>query len=161
MEHRVLLTGTPIQNNMNELYALLSFVAPRIFSHKYRHEFVATFSDVTADEANELHALLVPFLLRRIKTEVVHDLPSKTEVVLYHGLSALQKKYYKAILQKDAGRFFPRQSSFICRRSVKKAKLDLYAMKRVAAGAHLPPFWLFEPAKRPDDRADYCLGTRP
>ena len=33
-------------------------------------------------------------------------------------------------------------------------------MKRVAAGAHFPTSWLFEPAKRPDERADYCLGTR-
>ena len=40
----------------------------------------------------------------------------------------------------------------------KKGKLGTYAMKRVAAGAHLPKPWLFEPAKRPDDRADYCLG---
>ena len=37
-------------------------------------------------------------------------------------------------------------------------KLGAYAMKRVAAGAHLPTPWFFEPAKRPDDRADYCLG---
>ena len=39
----------------------------------------------------------------------------------------------------------------------KKGKLGTYAMKRVAAGAHLPTPWLFEPAKRPNDRADYCL----
>ena len=39
-----------------------------------------------------------------------------------------------------------------------KGKLGTYAMKRVAAGAHLPTPWLFEPAKRPDDRADYYLG---
>ena len=38
-----------------------------------------------------------------------------------------------------------------------KGKLGAYAMKRVAAGAHLPISWLFEPAKRPDNRADYCL----
>ena len=42
----------------------------------------------------------------------------------------------------------------------KKGKLGAYAMKRVAAGAHLPTPWLFQPAKRPDDTADYCLGTR-
>ena len=38
-----------------------------------------------------------------------------------------------------------------------KRTLGAYAMKRVAAGAHLPISWLFEPAERPDDRADYCL----
>ena len=40
----------------------------------------------------------------------------------------------------------------------KEGKLGAYAMKRVAAGAHVPAPWLFEPAKRPDDGADYCLG---
>ena len=39
-----------------------------------------------------------------------------------------------------------------------KGNLGAYAMKRVAAGAHLPTLWLFEPAKRQDNRADYCLG---
>ena len=52
---------------------------------------------------SELHQLLRPFLLRRTKAEVVKDLPPKTEVVLYHGMSAVQKKYYKAILTKDVG----------------------------------------------------------
>ena len=41
-----------------------------------------------------------------------------------------------------------------------KGKLGTNAMKRVAAGAHLPRSWLFEPAKRPDDRADYCLREK-
>lgn len=53
--------------------------------------------------ASELHKLLQPFLLRRVKAEVATDLPKKTEVVIYHGMSALQKKYYKAILMKDLG----------------------------------------------------------
>lgn len=53
--------------------------------------------------ASELHTLLQPFLLRRVKAQVATELPKKTEVVIYHGLSALQKKYYKAILMKDLG----------------------------------------------------------
>lgn len=53
--------------------------------------------------AKELHSLLQPFLLRRVKSEVAAELPKKVEVVLYHGMSALQKKYYKAILTKDLG----------------------------------------------------------
>ena len=55
---------------------------------------------------SELHNILKPFLLRRTKSEVVTDIPSKTEVVLYHGLSALQKKFYKAILTKDLGMYY-------------------------------------------------------
>jgi hypothetical protein len=53
----------------------------------------------------ELHDVLKPFLLRRIKAEVVKDLPVKSEVILYHGLSDVQKKYYKAILTKDLGKY--------------------------------------------------------
>lgn len=55
--------------------------------------------------ASELYKLLQPFLLRRVKAEVATELPRKTEVVIYHGMSALQKKYYKAILMKDLDAF--------------------------------------------------------
>ncbi|KAL6044241.1 hypothetical protein STEG23_019921, partial [Scotinomys teguina] len=55
--------------------------------------------------SSELHRLLQPFLLRRVKAQVATELPKKTEVVLYHGMSALQKKYYKAILMKDLDAF--------------------------------------------------------
>lgn len=54
--------------------------------------------------ASELHKLLQPFLLRRVKAEVAAELPKKTEVVIYHGMSALQKKYYRAVLMKDLGK---------------------------------------------------------
>ena len=54
-------------------------------------------------EISELHRILKPFLLRRTKATVVKDLPNRVEVVLYHGLTKLQKKYYKALLTKDIG----------------------------------------------------------
>lgn len=61
-------------------------------------------SSFSSYAASELHRLLQPFLLRRVKAQVATELPKKTEVVIYHGMSALQKKYYKAILMKDLGR---------------------------------------------------------
>lgn len=54
--------------------------------------------------AKELHQVLQPFLLRRVKAEVEIELPKKLELVIYHGMSALQKKYYRAILMKDLGK---------------------------------------------------------
>lgn len=54
--------------------------------------------------AKELHQVLQPFLLRRVKAEVEIELPKKLEMVIYHGMSALQKKYYRAILTKDLGK---------------------------------------------------------
>ncbi|MBZ3889338.1 Chromodomain-helicase-DNA-binding protein 1-like, partial [Sciurus carolinensis] len=55
--------------------------------------------------ASKLHNLFQPLLLRRVKAEVATELPKKTEVVIYHVMSALQKKYYKAILMKDQDAF--------------------------------------------------------
>lgn len=58
-----------------------------------------------AELKKELHWILKPFLLRRVKSEVMGELlPSKSEVILYHGLTELQKKLYKAILLKDSGK---------------------------------------------------------
>ena len=52
-------------------------------------------------EMNKLHDLLLPFILRRVKSQVMKDLPNKTELILFHGMTALQKKYYRAMLMKD------------------------------------------------------------
>ncbi|EPQ08635.1 Chromodomain-helicase-DNA-binding protein 1 [Myotis brandtii] len=114
----LLLTGTPIQNSLQELYSLLSFVEPDLFSKEQVEDFVQRYQNIEKEfesgkcpsdklfpRASELHKLLQPFLLRRVKSEVATDLPKKTEVVIYHGMSALQKKYYKAILMKDLDAF--------------------------------------------------------
>lgn len=68
--------------------------------------------------ANELHEVLQPFLLRRVKAEVAAELPKKTELVVFHGLSALQKRYYKAILTRDIGNAPPPKTGkigFLCK----------------------------------------------
>ncbi|XP_078088986.1 chromodomain-helicase-DNA-binding protein 1-like [Mustelus asterias] len=103
----LLLTGTPAQNNLDELYSLLCFVEPNVFSADEVDEFIKYYSNVEqdAEQAKELHSLMHPFLLRRIKADVAAELPKKMDIVLYHGMSALQKKYYKAILMRDLDAF--------------------------------------------------------
>ncbi|KAK2835916.1 hypothetical protein Q5P01_016400 [Channa striata] len=110
---RILLTGTPIQNNLPELYSLLTFIQPSIFTADDTDDFVHTYSNVQNQPAlaAELQSVLEPFLLRRVKSQVVVDLPKKTELVVYHGMSALQKKYYKAVLTKDLEAFGNEQGS--------------------------------------------------
>ena len=61
-------------------------------------------SPADAATAAQLHTVLEPFLLRRVKAEVLRELPKRSEVILYTGLSTVQKKLYKAILTKDIGR---------------------------------------------------------
>ncbi|XP_063747635.1 chromodomain-helicase-DNA-binding protein 1-like isoform X2 [Eleginops maclovinus] len=110
---RVLLTGTPIQNNLQELYSLLSFIQPAVFSAEETDDFCSKYANVRSQPAlaAELQSVLEPFLLRRVKSEVAVDLPRKTELLVYHGMSALQKKYYKAVLMKDLEAFGGDQGS--------------------------------------------------
>lgn len=110
---RLLLTGTPIQNNLQELYSLLNFIQPSIFTPEEADNFVSSYSNVRSQPAlaSELQSILEPFLLRRVKSEVALDLPKKTELVVYHGMSALQKKYYKAVLMRDHDAFGNEQGS--------------------------------------------------
>ena len=70
--HRVLLTGTPIQNNLHELWALLNFLYPKIFtsSEPFDQGFDAQSGKVQDEVVQRLHRLLQGCLLRRLKTEV-------------------------------------------------------------------------------------------
>lgn len=86
---KLLLTGTPIQNNMAELWALLHFIMPELFdSHEQFQEWFS--KDIEAQASNDkhvlnqhqlqrLHAILKPFMLRRIKKDVEHELGQKYE----------------------------------------------------------------------------------
>lgn len=109
----VLLTGTPIQNNLQEVYSLLTFIQPSLFLPESVEDFVSAYADIQAEPAlaDELHRVLQPFLLRRVKAEVAAELPKKTELLVFHGLSALQKRYYKAILMRDLDAFRTDQST--------------------------------------------------
>lgn len=99
--HRLLLTGTPLQNNLHELWALLNFLLPEAFSSA--EDFSSWFSETeigTGSEAliQRLHTILRPFLLRRLKSDVEKGLPPKTEMKIYVSLTALQRGCYKDIL---------------------------------------------------------------
>ncbi|KAL8999532.1 MAG: hypothetical protein Q9169_001620 [Polycauliona sp. 2 TL-2023] len=100
--NRLLITGTPLQNNLHELWALLNFLLPDVFGDS--EAFDSWFSNQDADQdtvVQQLHRVLRPFLLRRVKSDVEKSLLPKKEVNLYIGMSDMQVKWYKKILEKD------------------------------------------------------------
>mmetsp|Transcript_14219 Transcript_14219/g.29472 ORF Transcript_14219/g.29472 Transcript_14219/m.29472 type:complete len:2502 (-) Transcript_14219:1540-9045(-) len=104
-DHCVLLTGTPIANATEELWALLHFANPQAFDD--REDFLGKFGQMTdAQQVNELHALLRPFLLRRVKEDVEKSLPPKEETILEVTLTPIQKAYYKAIYERNTSFLF-------------------------------------------------------
>ena len=103
-KRRLLITGTPLQNDLMELWSLMHFLMPHVFqSHS---EFKNWFSSpltgmveggdgVNMDLVSRLHGVLRPFLLRRLKSEVEKNLPGKVEHVVHCGLSKRQRRLYE------------------------------------------------------------------
>jgi ATP-dependent helicase STH1/SNF2 len=110
--YRLILTGTPLQNNLPELWALLNFVLPNIFKSvkSFDEWFNTPFANTGGQDKMELseeeqllvirrlHKVLRPFLLRRLKKDVEKDLPDKQERVIKCRFSALQAKLYKQLV---------------------------------------------------------------
>lgn len=97
-----MITGTPLQNNLHELWALLNFLLPDVFGDA--EAFDQWFSGQGEDQdtvVQQLHRVLRPFLLRRVKSDVEKSLLPKKEINLYIGMSEMQIKWYKKILEKD------------------------------------------------------------
>ncbi|XP_073136820.1 probable chromatin-remodeling complex ATPase chain [Henckelia pumila] len=101
--YRLLITGTPLQNNLHELWALLNFLLPEIFSsaETFDQWFQISGENDEQEVVQQLHKVLRPFLLRRLKSDVEKGLPPKKETILKVGMSQMQKQYYRALLQKD------------------------------------------------------------
>ena len=121
-KYRLLLTGTPLMNDLSELWSLLNFLLPSIFNSVdtfdqwFNRPFAqfgnsnkdddADNSGLTTEERmfiiHRLHELLRPFMLRRVKSEVLDQLPEKVEKILRCELSSWQKELYKQISRRAA-----------------------------------------------------------
>lgn len=99
-QHRVLLTGTPLQNNIGEMYNLLNFLQPSTFPSL--SSFEEKFNDLTtAEKVEELKKLVAPHMLRRLKKDAMQNIPPKTERMVPVELSSIQAEYYRAMLTKN------------------------------------------------------------
>ena len=158
--YRLILTGTPLQNNLPELWALLNFALPKIFNSvkSFDEWFNTPFANSgTGDkiELNEeealliirrLHKVLRPFLLRRLKQDVESELPDKVEKVVKVRMSALQTQLYKQMKKykmiadgKDSKGYAPLRfvffSSILLRAPVQQAKRGQGSEQRADAAA--------------------------
>uniref|UniRef100_A0A8C4ISY8 Chromodomain helicase DNA binding protein 9 n=1 Tax=Dicentrarchus labrax TaxID=13489 RepID=A0A8C4ISY8_DICLA len=100
LEHKVLLTGTPLQNTVEELFSLLHFLEPARFPSE--NTFMQEFGDLkTEEQVQKLQGILKPMMLRRLKEDVEKKLAPKEETIIEVELTNIQKKYYRAILEKN------------------------------------------------------------
>ncbi len=104
-ENRLLVTGTPLQNNLHELWALLNFLLPDVFASAERFDELFNLQSSDRDKTHklveQLHRLLRPFMIRRLKADVEKDLPRKTETILFTSLAPIQRDVYKQCLLRE------------------------------------------------------------
>ncbi|ADV21994.1 pol II transcription elongation factor [Cryptococcus gattii E566] len=97
--HRILLTGTPLNNNIRELFNLLNFLDQDSF--KDLESMEQEYADLNEAKIQKLHQMIKPYILRRIKADVL-NLPPKVEIIVPISLTPLQKQMYKGIFENHA-----------------------------------------------------------
>mmetsp|Transcript_17697 Transcript_17697/g.40126 ORF Transcript_17697/g.40126 Transcript_17697/m.40126 type:complete len:2003 (-) Transcript_17697:170-6178(-) len=97
-QSRILMTGTPLQNNIQELWTLLNYIEPSKFSSM--DDFSESYGNMTDQKQVEsLQRKIAPFMLRRVKEDVAKDIPAKEETLIDVELTSLQKQYYRAVFE--------------------------------------------------------------
>ncbi|KAI5303399.1 hypothetical protein KEM55_000564, partial [Ascosphaera atra] len=94
---KLLLTGTPLQNNIRELFNLLQFLD----TTKDAEALAEEYEELDKEKINELHNMIRPFFLRRTKVQVLTFLPPMAQIIIPISMTVLQKKLYKSILAKN------------------------------------------------------------
>ena len=98
---RFALTGTPIENSLSELWSIFDFVLPGFLGsyNSFKEKFEKPISSENQATLQKLRKIISPFILRRIKTEVLNELPEKIESFVYAEMTSEQKKIYSAYLK--------------------------------------------------------------
>jgi SNF2 family DNA or RNA helicase len=100
-DHRLALTGTPVENSLRDLWAIFAFVEPGLLGTEtsFRRRFEVPISENDPKAIGTLRSRLEPFLLRRTKEDVAPELPERTEVALACDLSPLQRRLYRGVAE--------------------------------------------------------------
>ncbi|KAG7229909.1 hypothetical protein INR49_009627 [Caranx melampygus] len=94
-DNKLLLTGTPLQNNLAELWSLLNFLLPEVFD----------------DLKSHITTILTPFLLRRLKSDVTLEVPPKREIIVYAPLTPKQETFYTAVVNKTIAKMLGQEKT--------------------------------------------------
>ncbi|KAL2083415.1 hypothetical protein ACEWY4_021188 [Coilia grayii] len=120
-DNKLLLTGTPLQNNLAELWSLLNFLLPDVFDDLKSFESWFDIDSISGDAQNivakereqnvlsMLHQILTPFLLRRLKSDVTLEVPPKREILVYAPLAPKQETLYTAIINKTIAKMLGKE----------------------------------------------------
>ncbi len=100
-EHRLALTGTPVENSLRDLWSIFAFVEPGLLGSEtsFRRRFEVPIAGGDEQAANALRSRLEPFMLRRTKEDVARELPERTEQVIECDLTPLQRRLYRGIAE--------------------------------------------------------------
>jgi superfamily II DNA or RNA helicase len=100
-DHRLALTGTPVENSLRDLWSIFAFVEPGLLGSEasFRRRFENPIAEGDEVAAHQLRSRLEPFVLRRTKEDVARELPERTEQVIECDLSALQRRLYRGIAE--------------------------------------------------------------
>uniref|UniRef100_A0A8C5EAF1 Proliferation-associated SNF2-like protein n=1 Tax=Gouania willdenowi TaxID=441366 RepID=A0A8C5EAF1_GOUWI len=121
-DNKLLLTGTPLQNNLAELWSLLNFLLPEVFDDLKSFESwfdinsLSEAESVVAAEQEQnilsmLHQILTPFLLRRLKSDVTLEVPPKKEIIVYAPLTSKQEAFYTAVVNKTIAKMLGQEKT--------------------------------------------------
>lgn len=122
--HRLVLTGTPVENTIKDLWSQISFVNKGLLGGlKFFEDTYVTPIERSGDEVrlNELKTLIKPFILRRTKQQVAKELPEKTEQILYCDMSVEQEKLYEEVKSQFRNEIL----SSIDKDGINKARLNI------------------------------------
>ncbi|MBI5273118.1 MAG: DEAD/DEAH box helicase family protein [Chlamydiia bacterium] len=96
--HRLILTGTPIENSLEELWSLMDFLMPGFLStyERFLEKYIRVNGTIATQNIEYLRKKVSPFILRRMKSDVLHDLPPVDEIVYHCQLSPVQLELYRS-----------------------------------------------------------------